>query len=143
MEPSCTNIIVLLVMSDNVPKLLGIRTRNQFVIRSFNAVFQDAQLHDNWWQAHTLVDKINIRNQLEGNMEVKKAELLRIMNRAYHEKSMEGNLFVGADGNERLKLFRHDFKTREEGRKQVNYDFFQVAARVVPQSYPTTSNSIT
>jgi hypothetical protein len=68
-EPSCTIIIVVLVMCDNAPKLLGIRTRNQFVSNSFNACFQDARLHDLWWQAHTLVDEINTRYQLEGNIE--------------------------------------------------------------------------
>ncbi len=115
------------------------------MISSFNAVFQDIRLHDVWWQAQTLVDKINTRYQLEGSIEIKKSELLRVINREYHEKSIEGNIFVGANGNEEgLKLFQHEFKTREEGRKQVKYDFFQVTARVVvPQSYPTRSNSIT
>jgi hypothetical protein len=38
------------------------------------------------------------------------------------------------------KLFRNDFKTRKEGQNQLKYDFFQVTAGVVPQSYPTTCN---
>jgi hypothetical protein len=83
-EPSCTNIIVLLIMSENALKVLGIRTRNQFVISSFNAVFQDARLHGVWWQAQTLVDEINTRYQLEGSIEIKKSELQRVINRECH-----------------------------------------------------------
>ncbi|KAI2506475.1 hypothetical protein MHU86_7990 [Fragilaria crotonensis] len=128
-------------MNRNTLKLHGNRTRNQFVVASFNAVFQDTRLHDIWWQAHILVDEVNTRYQLEGEMEIKKSELLRVVGKEYHEKSIEGNIFVGASGDEQLKLFRHDFKTREDG-KQVKYDFFQVTARTVPQSYPTTSNSL-
>jgi hypothetical protein len=129
-------------MSRNAPKLLGIRTRPQFVLSCFNTVFEDSRLHDTWWQARTLVDEINTRYQLEGDIEVKKSELLRVVNKEYQGKSTAGNNFVGAGGNERLKLFRHDFKTREDGGKQVKYDFFQVTALVVPLSYPTASNSI-
>ena len=129
-------------MSGNKLKLHRNRTRNQFVVSSFNALFQDARLHDIWWQARILVDEINTRYQLEGEMEVKKSELLRVVGKEYHEKLIEGNIFVGASGDKCLKLFRHDFKTREEGGKQVKYDFFQVTVRVVPQSYPTTSNSL-
>ncbi len=137
---SCINIVALLVMSGNTLKLHGNRTRSQFVVSSFNAVFQDTRLHDVWWQAHILVDEINTRYQLEGEMKIKKTELLRVVRREYHEKSIEGNIFVGASGDGQLKLFRHDFKTREEGGKQVKYDFFQVTTRVLPQSYPATSN---
>ena len=90
-----------------------------------------------------MVDEINTRYQLEGEMKIKKTKLLRVVGREYHEKSIEGNVFVGASGDDgQLKLFRHDFKTREEGGKQVKYDFFQVTARVLPQSYPATSNSL-
>ena len=85
------------------------------MIRSFNAVFQDARLYGVWWQAQTLVDEINTRYQLEGSIEIKKSELLRVINREYHEKSIEGNIFVGAKGNEEgLKLFRH---TSRQGKK--------------------------
>ena len=72
---------------------------------------------------------------------MKRSELLRVVGKEYHEKSIEGNIFVGA-GGEQLKLFRHDFKTREDG-KQRKYDFFQVSVRQVPQSYPTATNSVT
>ncbi len=87
-----------------------------------------------------MVDAINTRFQLEGKME-RKSELLHVVGKEFHKKSIEGNIFVGANGDKRLKLFRHDFMAREEGGKQVKYDFFQVTMRVVPQSYPTTSNS--
>ncbi len=73
-----------------------------------------------------MVDEINSRYQLEGEMKIKKTKLLRVAGREYHEKSIEGNIFVGANGDGQLKLFQHDFKTREEGGKQVKYDFFQV-----------------
>ncbi|KAI2490954.1 hypothetical protein MHU86_23613 [Fragilaria crotonensis] len=127
-------------MSGNTLKLHGNRTRHQFVVSSFNAVLKDSRLHDVWWQADVLVDEINVRCHLEDTVKVKKSELLRVVGKDYHEKSIEGNMFVGASG-EQLKLFRHDFKTREEG-KQLKYDFFQVTARVVPESYPTASKSV-
>ena len=99
-----------------------------------------------WWQASTLVDEINTRYQLRDSLEVKKSELLRVINKEYQEKSIEGNIFVGVGAaggsNEQLKLFRHDFKTRNQENKLVKYDFFQVTARAIPQSYPTASNSI-
>ncbi len=131
-ETSCTNIIVLLIMSDNAPTLFGIRTRNQFVISRFNAVFQDVRLHDHWWQT---------RYQLEGNIEVKKAELLRIIIRAYHEKSIEGTYLW-------LPMAMNDSNTSDTTSKQgkkakSRWSIFQVTAGVVPKSYPTTSNSIT
>ena len=127
-------------MSENARKLLGIRKRQQFVVTSFNAVFKDVRLHNTWWQASTLVNEINTRYQLRDSMEVKKSELLRVINKEYHEKSIEGNIFVGVGDSEQLKLFRHDFKTRNDG-QQVKYDFFQVTARTIPQMYPTASNS--
>ena len=88
-----------------------------------------------------MLDEINTRCQLGDDLKVKKSELLRVVGKEYHEKSIEGNIFAGASGKQLLKLFRHDFKTREDG-KQLKYDFFQVSEREVPQSYPTASNSV-
>ena len=105
-------------MSGNTLKLHGNRTRHQFVVSSFNAVLKDSRLHDVWWQADVLVDEINVRCHLEDTAKVKKSELLRVVGKDYHEKSIEGNMFVGASG-EQLKLFRHDFKTREEGKQLI------------------------
>jgi hypothetical protein len=127
-------------MSENTLKLHRNRTRYQFVRSSFNAVLQDSRFHEVWWQADTLLDEINTRCQLGDDLKVKKSELLRVVGKEYHEKSIEGNIFAGASGKQ-LKLFRHDFKTREDG-KQLKYDFFQVSEREVPQSYPTASNSV-
>ncbi|KAI2493895.1 hypothetical protein MHU86_20622 [Fragilaria crotonensis] len=128
-------------MSENTLKLRGKRMRHQFVGSSFNALFQDARLHHIWWQADTLVDEINTRYQLADDMKIEKAELLRVVGKEYHEKSMEGNLFTGSSDQEQLKLFRHDFKTREKSGKQVKYDFFQVTGKGVPESYPSVSNA--
>ena len=128
------------MMSENTLKLHRNRIRYQFVRSSFNAVLQDSQLHEVWWQADTLLDEINTRCQLQDDLKVKKSELLRVVGKEYHEKSIEGNIFVGG-GGEQLKLFRHDFKAREDG-KQQKYDFFQVSVKDVPHSYPTASNSV-
>ena len=100
--------------------------RHQFVRSSVNAVFQDTWLHDAWWQVDTLVDEINTRYQLGEDTKVKKAELLCIVGKEYHEKSIEGNTFVCESSSDvqRLKLFQHDFKAREGG-KQIKYDSFR------------------
>ena len=134
-------------MSERTLKLHGNRTRYQFVRSSFNAVFQDTRLHDAWWQVDTLVDEINTRYQLGEDIKVKKTELLRVVGKEYHEKSIEGNTFVcdsstSSDAGRRLKLFRHDLKASREGGKQTKYDFFQVTAMAVPQTYPTASKSV-
>ena len=62
-------------MTGNTLKLHGNRTSSQFVVSSFNAVLKDSRLHDSWWQADVLVDKINIRCQFGDTMKVKKLEL--------------------------------------------------------------------
>ena len=123
-------------MNRNTLKLHGNRTRNQFVVASFNAVFQDTRLHDIWWQAHILVDEVNTRYQLEGEMEIKKSELLRVVGKEYHEKSIEGNIFVGASGDEQLKLFRHDFKTRQGRRKAGEVRFLSGYCKDSPSIIP-------
>ena len=129
-------------MSENTQKFRR-KMRHQFVGSSFNAVFRDARLHDVWWQADTLVDEINTRCQLGDDVKVTKSELLRVVGKEYHDKSSEGNIFVGVCDDEQLKLFRHDFKTtRDAEGKRLKYDFFQVTAKVCPESYPTVSNSV-
>ena len=40
-----------------------------------------------------------------------------------------------------LKLYRHDFKMREDGGKLVKYDFFQVIGKEVPEAYPSVANA--
>lgn len=120
-------------MSENTLKFRR-KLRNQFVFGSFNAVFQDVRLRDAWWQADSLVDEINTRCQLGDDIKVTKSELLRVVGKEYHDKSTEGNIFVGSSsGDELLRLFRHDFKAaREAGGKQQKYDFFQVTAKEAP-----------
>jgi hypothetical protein len=130
-------------MSERTLKLHGNRMRHQFVGSSFNAVFQDTRLHDAWWQVDTLIDEINTRYQHGEDIKTNRAELLRVVGKEYHERSIEDNTFVcdsSSDGRRRLQLFRYDFKAREGG-KEVKYDFFQVTALTVPPSYPTASNS--
>jgi hypothetical protein len=83
------------MMSENTLKLHRKRMHPHFVGSSFNALFQDARLHHIWWQADTLVNEINTRYQLADEMKVEKAELLHVVGKEYHEKSMEGNLFTG------------------------------------------------
>ena len=91
-------------------------------------------------QVHWLMRSIQGTNFETVWRSSKKSELLHVINKAYHEKSIEGNIFVGVGGSEQLKLFRHDFKTQNDG-QQVKYDFFQVTARTISQMYPTASNS--
>jgi hypothetical protein len=137
------------MMSEAAPFVFGIKNRNQFILSCFNTVLQDVRLHDKWWEAGTLVDGINTRFHLQDGMELKKTDLLRVINKVYIEKSSDGNRFIGADdsrrNNNQLRLFRDEFRVHDSTKKpaQQKYDLFQVTARSIPSEYRNAKDSAT